>query len=91
MDADQVPHPSWCVPAYCTIERPPLDGHHVGAHRSAPHAIDALVIRLIQATDQPTPRMELKFGDGRLRLPLVVAQSLAPEIDDLLEAAGLGP
>jgi hypothetical protein len=90
VDADLIPHPPWCIPAYCTIDRPPLHGHVIAAHRSGPTAIEALVIRLVQAPGTSLPRMELRFGDDRMQVPLLVAQSLAPAIDDLLEAAGVG-
>ncbi len=88
MDADQPQHPDWCVLAFCTIDRPPLNGHVIGVHRSAPTVVEALVIRLVQATGAP-PRMELLFGDSRMRVPLRTAAALPPAVDDLLEKAGV--
>jgi hypothetical protein len=90
VDADQFPHPQWCIPAFCTIERPPVNGFQVGMHRSAPSTVDALVLRLVQPVGARVPRLELRFGDERLAVPLVVAQSLAPAVDDLLAEAGVG-
>ncbi len=90
MDVDQPQHPPWCIPAHCNIDRPPVNGFQVGMHRSAAVAVDALVLRLVQPVGARVPRLEFRFGDGRLAVPLVLAQSLAPAIDDLLAEAGVG-
>ncbi len=90
MDADLTQHPQWCVPAFCTIDRPPVNGFQVGMHRSTPVTVDALVLRLVQPVGARVPRLEFRFGDERLAVPLVVAQSIAPALDDLLAEAGVG-
>jgi hypothetical protein len=83
-------HPPWCVGAFCTIDRPSVNGHGIGAHRSMPQVVDATVLRLRQGRTDTAPSVEVRRGDVLLVLPLVEAQSLAPAIDDLLEAAGVG-
>lgn len=83
-------HPAWCAIAFCTVDRPPMNGHQFGAHRSLPQVVDATVLRLSQTRTAVLPSLEVRRGDALLVLPLVEAQSLAPAIDDLLEAAGVG-
>lgn len=83
-------HPPWCATAYCTIGRPPLAGHRTGAHRSVPRAIDATVLRIRQVPDGD-PMLQIQRGNVRLALPLAEAHELPPELDALLEAAGLLP
>lgn len=83
-------HPLWCVRVFCTIDRPPFQGHEIGAHRSAPLVVDATVLRLRQGGADAGVLVEIRRGDGLVVLPLVEAQSLAPTIDDLLESAGVG-
>lgn len=84
------PHPPWCVAAFCNVSRPPVNGHGIGAHRSMPQVVDETVLRLRQGLTDPAPSVEIRHGDALVVLPLVEAQSLAPAIDDLLEAAGVG-
>lgn len=91
MDDDQLPHPDWCVPAFCTIDRPPVNGFQVGMHRSAPDTVDGLVLRLVQPVGARVPRLEFRFGDERLAVPLAVAQSMTPAVDGLLTEAGVKP
>ena len=85
------PHPPWCVSAFCTINRLPVNGHQFGAHRSRPQVVEATVLRLQQSPTAPTPLLELRRGDAVLAVPLTEARALPEAIDDLLEAAGVGP
>lgn len=89
MDADQPSHPPWCIPASCSIDRPPVNGFQVGMHRSAPVALDALVLRLVQPVGAQVPRLEFRFGDDRLAVPLILAGQVGPAVAGLLEQAGV--
>lgn len=82
-------HPAWCAAAYCTVDRPPVRGHGVGVHRSVAQVVEATVVRLQQPRSASGPSLEIRRGDAVLVLPLAEAQSLAPAIDDLLEASGV--
>jgi hypothetical protein len=88
VDADDCPR--WCVPAYCAIDRPPLHGVVIAAHRSAPVAVGRVRLMLVQGPGADLPSVELRRRELTMVLDLGEAQSLAPTIDDLLEAAGVG-
>lgn len=86
----ELDHPVWCVPASCTADRPPFNGHSIGVHRSSAEPVGLLQLRLRQAPTDRVPSVEVRRGDVALVLPLVEAQSLAPAVDDLLHRAGVG-
>ncbi len=87
----ELPHPPWCVPAHCNIDCPPIHGVQVGMHRSAVVALDALVLRLVQPVGAQVPRLEFRFGDDRLAVPLVLAEQVPRGIAELFAATGPRP
>lgn len=86
----ELDHPPWCVPAFCNIDRPPLNGHQIGAHRSTPQVVESTVLRLRQTLTEVVPSLEVRRGDVILVVPLLEAQALPAAVDDLLEGSGVG-
>lgn len=84
-------HPSWCSPRRCTADRPAVNGHEVGVHRSAPEASGQTKTYLVQSPAARTPSVELARAGRTVRLPLNETAGLGPALTDLLRAAGVRP
>lgn len=83
-------HPPWCSPRRCTAAVPPVNGHAIATHRSAPEASGLTEVYLVQSPDARLPSVEFTRPTARpFPLPLSEAGGIPEALRDLLAKAGV--
>ncbi|GAA2347537.1 hypothetical protein [Dactylosporangium salmoneum] len=85
----ELAHPVWCSRERCTAGAPPIHGHRVGLHRSAPSASGLTELALVQSPGASLPSVELSREGCRFVVPLVEAGGLGDAEAELRRAAGV--
>jgi hypothetical protein len=83
-------HPRWCSRRRCTAEAPPVNGHAIAAHRSAPEASGLTELYLVQSPAAQVPSIEVARLGTSMTVPLLEAGGYGEAVADLFRAAGVG-